>query len=66
MANWKLNLEKLEKAFEGAKENGYEPVYRICEGRTQKRPGKAYTARIQATGRKSWTSALRIATRVMI
>ena len=35
MANWKLNLEKLEKAFEGAKENGYEPVYRICEGRTE-------------------------------
>lgn len=35
MANWKLNFEKLEKAFEEAKENGYEPVYRICEGRTQ-------------------------------
>ena len=35
MANWKLNFEKLEKAFEEAKENGYEPVYRICEGRTK-------------------------------
>lgn len=28
----KLNVEKLEKAFQKAKENGYNPIYRICDG----------------------------------
>ena len=35
MANWKLNFKRLEEAFSEARNNGYEPVYRICEGATQ-------------------------------
>ena len=51
MTNWRPNFKNLETAFEEAKKNGYEPIYRICEGRTQ------YTISVEseATGKSMYS-----------